>query len=72
MGRSFEKSLAWQKRAKAALVGGGQTHKQEPTTETCYDCRCERRTFLGCRWQRLYRLSDGLWTHDPWAMPIRL
>lgn len=28
MGRSFEKSLAWQKRAKAALVGGGQPHKQ--------------------------------------------
>ena len=28
MGRSFEKSLAWQKRARAALVGGGQPHKQ--------------------------------------------
>ncbi len=28
MGRSFEKSLAWRERAKAALVGGGQPHKQ--------------------------------------------
>ena len=28
MGRSFEKSLAWKERAKAALVGGGQPHKQ--------------------------------------------
>ena len=28
MGRSFEKSLAWQKRAEAALVGGGQPHKR--------------------------------------------
>ena len=28
MGRSFEKSLAWQKRAEEALVGGGQPHKR--------------------------------------------
>ncbi len=28
MGQSFEKSLAWRKRAEAALVGGGQPHKQ--------------------------------------------
>ena len=28
MGRSFDKSLAWRDRAKAALVGGGQPHKQ--------------------------------------------
>lgn len=28
MTRSFEKSLAWKERAKAALVGGGQPHKQ--------------------------------------------
>ncbi len=28
MRRSFEKSLAWRKRAKSALVGGGQPHKQ--------------------------------------------
>ncbi len=28
MSRSFEKSLAWRERAKAALVGGGQPHKQ--------------------------------------------
>ncbi len=28
MGRSFEKSLVWRKRAKAALVDGGQVHKQ--------------------------------------------
>ena len=28
MARSFEKSLAWRERAKSALVGGGQPHKQ--------------------------------------------
>ncbi len=28
MGRTFKKSLAWRERAKAALVGGGQPHKQ--------------------------------------------
>jgi len=28
MGRSFEKSLAWRERARAALVAGGQVHKQ--------------------------------------------
>ncbi len=28
MGRTFDKSLAWRERAKAALVGGGQPHKQ--------------------------------------------
>ena len=28
MRRTFEKSLTWRKRAKAALVGGGQPHKQ--------------------------------------------
>lgn len=28
MARSFEKSFAWRERAKAALVGGGQPHKQ--------------------------------------------
>ena len=27
MGRTFEKSLTWRKRAKAALVGGGQPLK---------------------------------------------
>ena len=33
MGRSFEKSLAWRERAKAALVGGGQPHKQSNPPE---------------------------------------
>lgn len=28
MGRTFKKSLAWRERAKTALVGGGQPHKQ--------------------------------------------
>ncbi len=28
MGRTFNKSLAWRERAKNALVGGGQPHKQ--------------------------------------------
>ena len=28
MGRTFKKSLAWRERAKNALVGGGQPHKQ--------------------------------------------
>ncbi len=33
MGRTFEKSLAWQARAKAALVGGGQPHKRSQPPE---------------------------------------
>lgn len=33
MGRSFKKSFAWKERAKAALVGGGQPHKQSQPPE---------------------------------------
>lgn len=33
MGRSFEQSLAWRERARDALVGGGQPHKQSNPPE---------------------------------------